>query len=315
MILKRNHLPSRLIFSACLAFCFLLPSRSLVAQPDAGKSYPNRLDFGTVRVNATVEGSVRIFKDSVRTAVKTGKDATAINNVQIYKDGDKPAGVSFGVQPPSFATITTVELGVQTYAKDDTRIFCDVSVAITTQRIGEYAGAMKVQVGSEETTVPIRVNVLPQDPSATSVLIAQTPFDKFSTNDATAFDPWLRLVESANLDPHYLDVARNRAVLREIDLSKFDVILLGGMGLVSLLDSDVTKLKQYVNDGGRLVINANHFFRGTVDHANELLGIVGLRMTDTEEGGTNSFELSGNAIVSDPLTKAVSSVKFFGSSD
>src|SRR5262245_28963516 len=78
---------------------------SVIAQPDPGKAQPNRLDFGTVRENATVEGSIRVFHE-----------------------GDKTDDVPFDVQPPPFATISNTKLGTQTYGSLGTRVVCDVSV-------------------------------------------------------------------------------------------------------------------------------------------------------------------------------------------
>ena len=277
---------SRVVFVACFALALLVPSGQLVAQPIAGKSQPDRLDFGSVRVDATAEGSIRVFED-----------------------GDKTTGITFNVVPPPFVVITNVELGTQTYGNLGKKIVCDVSLAINTQKVGEHVGTLVVEVGKQKTAIPVRVKVQPSDPSATSILIVETPFDRFSTDDATVFDPWLRLVASEDLDAHYLDVQRDQPVLREIDLSKFDVILLGESGVISLLESDIDKLKQFVTNGGRLLVTANAFYRGTVAKANELLNLAGLRMGDTEPRGANFFVLKEDDICSDPLTREVLRVK------
>lgn len=289
MTVERNRHRRGLICATCLVFSLLMPSVLLFAESVAGKSQPDRLDFGPVRRDATVEGSILVFTDA-----------------------EESTELTCDAQPPPFVKITNVQRGTAADREGGTKSAFYVHVAVSTERIGEHAGTIAVEVGPQKTTIPVKVKVLAPDASATRALIVSTPFSCSSTGDALVFDPWLRLVESAKLDPHYLDVVGNQRVLRQLDLSKYDVILLSEYGLLRLLDSDIAKLKQFVNDGGRLLVCANHFFRGTVDMANKLLDSAGLRMTDTEASViNNSFALSGNDIVKDPLTKAVRRVKCF----
>lgn len=267
---------------ACLALLLLVTPSRLVAEPESGKFQPNRLDFGTVQTGATVEGSVRIFEG-----------------------GNDTAGISFSVKPPPFVLTKNVELGTQTYGRLGTKVVFDISFGVATSRLGEHSGLVAVQIGSKVLEVPIRVNVVQRDPAAKSVLIVETPFDKYSTDDASLFDPWLELVESAKLDAHYLDVTGGRPVLRDRDLSDFDVILLGETGLVQLRGSDVSALDQFVEEGGRLIVTANRFYVGTVDVANELLALGGLLMADIEAPIDKTVDLAGDDIADHPLTKAV----------
>ena len=265
-----------------------MPTGLLFAQLVAGKSQPDRIDFGRVRIDAVVEGSILVFTDA-----------------------DESTELACDVQAPPFVKITSVQRGIATDRRGATKSTFYVYVAVNTQRIGEYEGAIAIDVGSQKTTIPAKVSILASDATATRVLIVSTPFNCSSAGESTALDPWLRLVEAAKLDPHYLEVVRNQPLLRELDLSRYDVILLGEYGLLRLLDADLAKLKRFVNNGGRLLICANHFFRGTVDMANRLLNSAGLRMTDTEpDVNNNSFALSGNDIVESPLTKSVRTMKF-----
>jgi hypothetical protein len=269
-------------------FSLFVSSVLLFGESVAGKSQPDRLDFGPVRMGATVEGSVLVFTDAADSAE-----------------------LSCDVQPPPFLKITRVQRGRITDRSGVTKSDFYVYVAVSTDRIGEYVGTIGVEVGSQKTTIPVKVNVLAPDALARRMLIVSSPFNCSSTAAAAAFDPWLRLVESANLDPDYFEVLQNQSVLRQLDLSKYGVILIGEYGLLRLHDSDIAKLKQFVNDGGRLLVCANCFFHGTVDRANEVLVPAGLRMTDSEPGGTKPFELAGSDILRDPLTKSVRRVKCF----
>jgi hypothetical protein len=99
-------------------------------------------------------------------------------------------------------------------------------------------------------------------------------------------------------------------VLREIDLAKFDVVVLGMEGLVGLSDPDIDRLKRFTEGGGRTILAANHFFVGTIAKANQLLVSYGLQMTDTEPRERPEFELGGSEIAEDPLTGGVKSLYF-----
>ena len=288
MIVEPIRHRRRAICAAGLVFSLFLSSALLFGDAVAGKSQPDRLDFGAVRMGATVEGSILIFTDA-----------------------EDSAELSCDVQPPPFLKITRVQRGKITDRSGVTKSDFYVNVAVSTHRIGEHVGTIRVEVGSQKTTIPIKVNVLVPDASAKRMLIVSSPFNCSSTDNAAAFEPWLGLVESAKLDPDYLEVLQNQPVLRQLDLSKYGVILVGEYGLLRLHDSDVAKLKQFVNDGGRLLVCANRYFQGTVDKANEVLVPTGLRMTDSEPSGTKPFELVGSDIIRDPLTKSVRRVKCF----
>lgn len=276
------------ICAACLVFSFLMSSVLLFGESVAGKSQPDRLDFGPVRRGATVEGSILVFTDA-----------------------EESAELSCDVQPPPFLNITRVQRGRVTDRSGGTKSAFYVHVAVSTDRIGTCVGTLEVAVGSQKTTIPVKVNVLAPDTSATRMLIVSSPFSCSSTDAAAVFDPWLRLVESAKLAPDYFEVLPSQPVLRQLDLAKYGVILLGEYGLLRLHDSDIAKLKQFVNDGGRLLVCANCFFHGTVDRANKVLAPAGLRMTDSEPSGTQPFQLTGSNIIRDPLTKSVRRVKCF----
>ena len=242
---------------------------------------PDSLKFGMVRVGATVEGSVRVFRE--------GADAS---------------GLAVKVVPPAFLKVGSIEIGSQTHGPE-TRGFCDIAVSVDTGREGDHSGVLRVEIGGQRVEVPVGATVRPRKPDLSRVLVAETPFTKFSTDDATLFAAWLKLVEGADLDVHYLEVRRGSPVLRDIDLANFDVVLLGEGGLVLLVDSEVERLKAFAGRGGRIVVAANAFFVGSVAKANELLTPHGLRMIDTETHGDNEFDLGADAILAHPLTEGV----------
>jgi hypothetical protein len=148
-------------------------------------------------------------------------------------------------------------------------------------------------------------------PRLTRLLVTETPFSRFSTSDAALFDAWRQIIDGAHLDVHYLDARPGLPVLRAFDLAKIDVVLLGQEGLLGLDDSDVDRLKTFTEQGGRTIVAANYFFRGTVGKANALLTPYSLRMRDVEPDRPNEFDIGAAEVASDPLTRGVTSLYFF----
>ncbi len=276
------------LWAAYVAGTQLFPPMPQPTDELAGKAVPNRFDFGTVQTGAYAEASLRIF----------GK-------------GKEAAGVGIQIQPPRFVEIQNVETRHLVYGPAGERVVFDISLAVSTQRIGRHSGTMKVRIGGQRLEIPIEVHVTAKNSYATSVLVVETPFTAMSTDDTSLFEPWLSLVETAGLDVHYLNVDRKQPVLREMDLADFDVVLLATGGLVFLRDEDIERLKSFVSDGGRLVLCANAYFMGSVEKANQLLVPAGLHMTDTEATRPHKFTLTGEEIIGDPLTEGVRVVKLF----
>ncbi len=212
------------------------------------------------------------------------------------------------VDPPAFVRVTKVDAGTQQYG-DKTKGFCDVDVSILTTRAGEHSGTIHITVGEQRVEVPVRASIRPRVAGATRVLVAETPFEKFSTSDGTLFDSWRKLVDSAGLDVDYLEIG-GASVLDGVDLANFDVVLLGCTGVFRLTDGDVTALRRFVEGGGRVIMTANHFFMGTVDKANKMLVPYGLRMKDEEPRGRNQFDIGPESIAPCPFTEGVKALHF-----
>jgi len=267
----------------------LLVCPQALAQPDDGKSQPDRITLGTVHAGATVEASVRVL---IR--------------------GDDFTGLEMKASPPPFLRVTQTRLGTQTYGALGSFVFCDVFVSLNTTKPGELDDKLTVRVGAKEIVIPVSAEIIEKNPDATRVLVVETPISRFSTNDASHFDAWLKLVKSAKLDVSTLEVDHGLPVLRDLDLSNFDVILLGGTGIFSAKEEDLDKLKTFVESGGRVIVTANYFFRGTVEAANKFVVPLGLKMADTEPRNGNSLvELEESDIPRHKLTEGVRKAKFF----
>jgi hypothetical protein len=243
--------------------------------------------FGSVRLGATIEGSVRIFRPTVGTS-----------------------GLAIKAEPPTFVRIGDIKFGSQDYG-GNIQGFCDIELSVDTGRAGPWSGVIRLDIGQQQVSIPVSATVRPQMPQLTRLLVVETPFNKYSGSNADVFKPWLKLMEDGHFDVHYLAARHGMPVIGKVDLAQIDVVLLGMSGLLFLQDSDVTRLKQFVDDGGRLVLAANRFFRGTVVKANELLEPYGLSMVDTENRRTREVKIQASDISEDPLTERVKTLFFF----
>jgi hypothetical protein len=267
----------------------LLARSQASAQPDDGKPQPDRITLGTVYIGATVEASVRVL---IR--------------------GDDFTGLEVKTSPPPFLRVTQSRLGTQKYGALGTFVTCDVFVSLNTSQTGELDDKLSVRVGQKDVVIPVSAKIIEKDPHTTRVLVVETPISRFSTNDASHFDAWLKLVSAARLDVSTLEVDHGLPVLRDLDLLNFDVILLGGTGIFSAKEEDLHKLKTFVESGGRVIVTANYFFRGTVEAANKFIVPLGLKMADTEPKNGNSLvELEESDIPRHKLTEGVRKAKFF----
>jgi hypothetical protein len=267
-----------------LAAVLALPG-PLAAQQD-GKAQPDRLPLGTVATGATAEASFLV-----------------------YFDGNSTKGLEAKVEAPPFVKVLRTGLGTRDFGMAGTSIYCEADLAFDTAKAGDFRGEIRVAVGKHKATVPVSVTVRPRAPDRPRVLVADTPFQKYSTGDASVFDAWHGVVRDGGFDADYLLVDEKRPVLRDLDLSAYQAVLLGEIGVVHLREQDVARLKQYVAGGGRVVVSADQFFRGTVAGANKVLEPHGLAMKDEEKG--RGVEVAGPDFAADPLTAGVKSLKFF----
>src|SRR5262249_34983564 len=146
---------NRTRFSAALVPLLVFGIFSLPPLPcPAAEVQPNTLRFGSVRVGATVEGSIRIFR--------AGNDA---------------AGLAAKVAPPAFLRVEDIQLGSQEGGPNN-RGYCDIWVSLDTRRAGEYSGELRVGLGQEQVAVPVGAWVRPQMPRLTRLLVVETPFSR-----------------------------------------------------------------------------------------------------------------------------------------
>jgi hypothetical protein len=113
--------------------------------------------------------------------------------------------------------------------------------------------------------------------------VVDSPFHWTSTTDPSVFKDWTDLADDAGWDISYRIAINGKPVFRDLDLSKFDVILLDGGGLLTEGNTeDLKRARAFAEGGGRLVLAANSFYSGSVDAANKVLEGYGLKMLDEE---------------------------------
>jgi len=246
---------------------------------------PDRIPIGTVREGSTVEASARVFFDT--------KNAV---------------GLAINIAPPPFVVVEDVHVGRPEEGSSGGTAFCDVFLSVETERAEDYSGHLQVQLGNQRAEVPISITVLPHEPGLTKVLVVETPFGRFSTSDASLFNPLLDIVKSLQIDINYARVLPQQ-------LLDFDVILLAGDGLFSI--KDIAPLREFVDGGGRLILAANSCFVGTVAKANAILDGYGLHIEDMEprslESDYRTFNLnsSKHIAIGDSLADGVEKLTFF----
>ena len=69
--------------------------------------------------------------------------------------------------------------------------------------------------------VPVLATVKPRRAGLLRMLVVQTPFDRFSTDDGRMFDAWTGLVKAGGWDVSYLLTRPGKAALRDRDLAAF----------------------------------------------------------------------------------------------
>lgn len=236
----------------------VLPAAAM-AQPKSGDHIPDRLPVGTVYVGSVVEASFVVFEA-----------------------GDTVKGVKLEVDPPPFVKVIDKKTSLREYGPGNEFVAGSVTIAIDTGKPGEFAGDIKVTLGNHRVKVPVSATVKPQAPGLIRVLAVESPFCRHSTRNADDYRAWTDLVKDSPLDVSYLIPTEGKPLFRKLDLSKFDVVLLGMSGLVEATADDRKKVRAFAENGGRVVVGSSCAFIGTVEKVNELVEGYGLAIRDEE---------------------------------
>ena len=234
---------------------------SATAVPNVGKVQPDGLPFGTLYTEGIAEGSF-----------------------MIYAPADDP-NPKIKVDAPRFVTVLNTGTHFQEFGKGNGFTCVTVEIAIDTAKPGELKGDITVTVGEEKAKVPVSATVRARKAGAPRVLVVGTPFERYSTDKGESYKGWTDVVGAAGLDASYLLVRNTKAVTRDIDLSRFDTVLMSAEALVRQTDDDVKRVRAFAERGGRVVVTANAFFVGSTKGANAILDGYGLEVKDVEAPG------------------------------
>ncbi|AMV24899.1 hypothetical protein VT84_10910 [Gemmata sp. SH-PL17] len=241
---------------ALAAGCLLVLAPAGRAVPVVGQAQPDYLPFGTVCVGGAVEGSFLVYASA---------------------DDPKP---TVKVEAPKFVKV----LGTKTFARQvgaaNSFTCVEVEVAIETAREGEFESEIKVTVGEVTTKMPVSVVVKTRKAGQIRLLVAGTPFECAATDSGKMYKAWTDLVRDAGLDTSYLLVRPKQPVLRDLDLSKYNCVLLNAHALLSQTADYVQRVRAFAKAGGRVVVTTSAFFTGSVPAANEVLDGTGLELLD-----------------------------------
>jgi hypothetical protein len=258
----------------------------------ANQHQPDRLPLGTVCTGATVEASFMVL-------------AT----------GDDPKKVALTIEAPRFVKVYDKKVIDRKVHDGDNwvkGVAGIVVIRIDTSKPGNFTGEVKVELGTTTASVPVSVVVKPARRDAVKLLVVESPFVCFATSDAGVFKEWTDLVAQSKWNVNYLTVAEGKPVFRDLDLSKFGVILLDPDGRLAATAADVKKVRAFVEGGGRLVVTASHFFSGSVEAANKVLDGFGLKMLDIEAAfADKEVTLDSSAFAPEIVKGGIRSARFY----
>ncbi len=246
-----------LLIRACL-LSLVLPLGYAYAQPKPGDSQPNSIEFGTIHTDAIAEASFLVFGADNDDSVKLDVTAPEFVKIRKQKAYAQPAGT--GIQSAK----AWIELSIDTSME------------------GDLAADIEVTFGTVTATIPVSATVKQRHEGQKRLLTIDSPFTAQSTQYSTMFKAWRQLVDTAGIDANYMLVDPQKPLLRDIELSRFDTVLLADTGLMRMKAEEATKLQKYVEAGGRLIVFANNFFQGSVEQANIVLSGSGLKIRDEE---------------------------------
>jgi hypothetical protein len=275
-------------FVTILAF---VSAGEAAAQPRPGQVQPDRIPFGTVHVGATAEASFMVLTP--------GKDAKT----------------RLEVTAPAFVKVLRTTTDTQEYGRGNTFVRGSVEVALRTAKAGLLRGQIAVKLGPTTATVHVSAVVKPQRAGLMRLLVAGTPFNRFSTQDGNMFKPWTDLVAGSPWDVSYRLLTPGQPAVPDLAVGKAHAILLDPEALCSLTPGDVKRVRAFAESGGLVLVAANYFFRGSAAGANKVLVPYGLEMRDEEQHlGPDNLTL-GKAELDPQVVKAgIESAHFYRAS-
>jgi hypothetical protein len=294
---------SRFVFLLAAA-CVTGFAGTASAVPKVGDVTPDSLPFGTLYTGSLAEGSFMLFAPS------TDQDLV------------------LKINAPRFVKVLNTEAGA-IHQNDKRFTTLTIEVALDTSQAGELKGEIVVTAWETTAKVPVSATVKPRKTGAPRVLVLGSPFHRDSTEKGSFFKGWTDAVNAAGLDASYILIHGKKSVVRDIDLDKFDTVLVSDAAafvnqndakrmqalFVNLKAEDVKRVRAFAEKGGLVVLIANVFAAGSVKGANAILDGYGLELKDVKRPNPGEeVVVKKKHIDVDLVTAGIEKVRFFWAS-
>ena len=167
---------------------------------------------------------------------------------------------------------------------------------VNTASAGNYSGVITVATDVGDGDVPVNVTVRDEPRPKLSMLVYESPFDRYSTD----YPEDMKFMTSL-MDLGYVNVSYSFDFLPPED---YDLVLVAEDGLTFLTAGEVDLLKTYVDGGGSLVVCADAFYGGSITVANQIINDFGLNMRSEEYG----FQVIVTEFAEHAITDGVGSI-------
>ena len=157
------------------------------------------------------------------------------------------------------------------------RPFVTLDMTVDTSVPGQYAGEVEVTMKRRRATFPVRVTVREKPPDTPELLVASSPFEFYATEHGSDFEATAGLMASLPLRVNYLQNLPSQ-------LEPYRVILLADSTLVKVNVDEISRLRSFVENGGRLILACNAFMSRSVPRANEIIAGYGMEVVDDDFG-------------------------------
>src|SRR5262249_5992040 len=229
----------------------------------------------------------------------------------------KNLDIKLEVEVPKFVRMLKKWNEIKEYGPTNTDfVVGNIEFAIDTAVAGEFKGEISVTLGQAAAKLPVSATVKDVRQGLRRVRVVDAPFERYSADDGTMFRVWTDLVKDSPLNVSYLLAHRGEPVLRDLDLEKFDCILLGPGGLFWATTVDVKRVWDYAEKGGRVLVAANRSYWNSIAKANLVVVPYGLTMHDqvTRRTSQEGVTLGKDDIDASLVKAGVQSLRFRGPS-
>jgi hypothetical protein len=199
---------------------------------------------------------------------------------------------------PSFVKVVSMSPG-QGVLSAHGLPYVGVRMELDTSRAGDFSGSVTATMNGRQASLPVHVLVREKPEGTSRLLITTTPYQSSSTEHGSDFHALARVISASGLAADYLNEL-------PAQLENYRTIILADISLSRITTENVDRVRAFVDQGGRLILPCNYFFRGTVANANLILAGHGLQVADVD--GAMGVIITN--LVSDPLTRGVARLEF-----